>query len=60
MGGAILDGRGNPARGVPTLRNKQRDLPQRMEHRASKEVLSLVFPFLSLLFHPFFSPFLQV
>jgi hypothetical protein len=50
LGGVILGGRGNSARGIPTPRNQQHDLPQRVEYRVAKEVLSLVF---SLLF-PFF------
>jgi hypothetical protein len=45
LGGAILGGRGNSARGVQTLRNQWCDLPQRVEYRAAKKVLSLVFSF---------------
>jgi hypothetical protein len=56
MGGTILGSQGNLTSGVPTPRNKWRDIPQRVEYRATKEVLSLVFHFSFFTFSPFFSP----
>jgi hypothetical protein len=54
LGGAILGSRGNPTQDILTPSNRWRDLPQYLEYRAAKEVLSLVFSFLLLC--PFLSP----
>jgi hypothetical protein len=57
LGGAILGSRGNPTQDILTPSDRWRDLPQYLEYRAAKEVLSLVFSFLLLC--PFYLPFLQ-
>jgi hypothetical protein len=42
VGGVILGGRSNSTQGILTPRNQRRHFPQCMEHRAAKEILSLV------------------
>jgi hypothetical protein len=48
LGGVVLGDRGNPTWGISTPRNQRRDLPQHVEYRAAKEVLSLVFSLFAL------------
>jgi hypothetical protein len=45
MGGAILGGRSNSTHGVLALKNQWHDFLQHMEHRTTKEILSLVLSF---------------
>jgi hypothetical protein len=45
MGGAILGGQSNSTRGLQVPRDQWCNLPQPVEHRTTKEILSLVFPF---------------